>query len=105
MTTIRNILDAGSIPAVSTIYMEKHVTIYTSTIYHYDVNIIYVPYVLLTNNLIDEVYMFDLSNIIIAVSIAYLMYRVHKKKELAEQKIKEKNKQEEEELYNVYGGD
>tara|TARA_S200000501_G_C20174982_1_gene461816 strand:- start:233 stop:382 length:150 start_codon:yes stop_codon:yes gene_type:complete len=49
--------------------------------------------------------MFDLSNIIIAVSIAYLMYRVHKKKELTEQKIKEKNKQEEEELYNVYGGD
>jgi len=31
------------------------------------------------------------------------MYRVHQKKQLAEQKIKQQ--QEEEELYNVYGGD
>ena len=62
-----------------------------------------VPYMLLTTNPINEVYMFDLSNIIIAASIIFLMYRVHKKKQLAEQKIKQQ--QEEEELYNVYGGD
>lgn len=62
-----------------------------------------VHYVLLPTNSINEVYMFDLSNIIIVASIVYLMYRVHQKKQLAEQKIKQQ--QEEEELYNVYGGD